>query len=87
MRQTMAPLKLSRWQLTKLMARTAFGGLPDISFYLLLVTLVIIATVYYLRNNNTNRHVQVPPGLPVVKRNDMHFLDIIKEGREKVRRP
>ncbi|KAI0817255.1 cytochrome P450 oxidoreductase GliF [Xylaria sp. FL0064] len=82
-RQSVAPLKLSRWQLTKLMARTALDGMPEGSLYVFLATLAMAIVVGYLiLNRNTNTRVKVPPGLSVVKRNDMHFLDIIKEGRE-----
>ncbi|KAI1304522.1 cytochrome P450 oxidoreductase GliF [Xylaria venustula] len=82
-RQSVAPLKLTRWQLTKLMFRTAFDGLPDGSLYFLLAGLAMVfAVLYIILNKNTNTRVNIPPGLHVVKRPDMHFLDIIKEGRE-----
>ncbi|KAI1749215.1 cytochrome P450 oxidoreductase GliF [Xylaria castorea] len=82
-RQSVAPLKLTRWQLTKLMTRTALSGLPDGILYLFLAVLAFIVIVYYRGNKNTNSRVPAPAGLPVVKRNDMHFLDVIKEGRER----
>lgn len=83
MRQSLAPLKLTRWQLTKIMVRTALDGLPPISFFLL-TALVIFLTVVY-RKSKKNTRVKAIPGLAVVKRNHAHFLDIIREGRELVR--
>ncbi|KAI0405057.1 cytochrome P450 oxidoreductase GliF [Xylaria palmicola] len=83
-RQSVAPLKLSRWQLTKLMARTAVEGLPAGTLYFLLAALGMILALSYVRYyNSMNTRVKIPPGLAVVKRKDMHFLDIVKEGREK----
>ncbi|KAI0516797.1 cytochrome P450 oxidoreductase GliF [Xylaria bambusicola] len=82
-RQSVAPLKLSRWQLTKLMARMFVEELPEGFTYFLLAGLVMtFAVAYVLIWNKTVKRVPVPTGLAVVKRNDMHFLDIIKEGRE-----
>lgn len=85
MRQSLAPLKLSRWQLTKIMARTAFDGLPSGSFVLLVALILLIAVIYF--ESKTNTRSKEIPGLPVVKRNHTHFLDIIREGRELVREP
>ncbi|KAK5635445.1 hypothetical protein RRF57_011157 [Xylaria bambusicola] len=71
------------WQLTKLMARMFVDELPDGFIYFLLAGLAMtFAVAYVLIWNKTVKHVPVPAGLAVVKRKDMHFLDIIKEGRE-----
>lgn len=85
LRQSMAPLKLSRWQLTRLVVTTALDGLPDGSLFVLLAALGATIILLYLRFNK--KHVSVPPGLAVVKRNHAHYLDIIKEGRELVCAP
>jgi len=85
MRQSLAPLKLSRWQLTKIMARTAFEGLPSGSFVLLAALALLLVVVRFESKKSTvSKEI---PGLPLVKRNHTHFLDIVREGRELVREP
>ena len=84
-RQSVAPLKLTRWQIAKLMARTFVNELPEDSVYFLVAGLAMVfALTYVLIWNKTVKRVKIPAGLAVVKRNDMHFLDILKEGRELV---
>ncbi|KID72759.1 Cytochrome P450 monooxygenase ccsD [Metarhizium brunneum] len=82
LRQSVAPLKLSRWQFTKLMVRSALDGLPDGSVFLLLYLFAALLIIIAVRLRNSNKGVHAPPGLAVVRRNHAHYLDIIKEGRE-----
>ncbi|KAI6354004.1 hypothetical protein MCOR25_008788 [Pyricularia grisea] len=81
-RQSLAPLKLSRWQLTKIMARTAFDGLPSGTLIVLAaLSLALLVAVLRIKSQERTRSKEIP-GLPVVKRNHLHYLDIVREGRE-----
>ncbi|TLS27823.1 hypothetical protein PpBr36_02041 [Pyricularia pennisetigena] len=80
LRQSLAPLKLSRWQLTKIMSRTAFDGLPSGTFVVLGVLVLFVAVTRFQSMKDTR--AKEIPGLPIVKRNHTHFLDIVREGRE-----
>ncbi|KJK75899.1 hypothetical protein H634G_09264 [Metarhizium anisopliae BRIP 53293] len=82
LRQSVAPLKLSRWQFTKLMVRSALDGLPDGSVFLLLYLFAALLIIIIVLLRNSKKNVHAPPGLAVVRRNHAHYLDIIKEGRE-----
>lgn len=86
LRQTVAPLKLSRWQFTKLVANTVLDRLPDGSLLFVLAAVGTISIVYYYYHHlwYNSQPVQVIPGLAVVKRKHVHYIDIIKEGRELV---
>lgn len=84
LRQSVAPLKLSRWQFTKLMVRSALDGLPDGSVFLLLYLFAALLIIITVLLRNRKKGVHAPPGLAVVRRNHAHYLDIIKEGRELV---
>lgn len=86
-RQSLAPLKLSRWQLTKIMARTAFDGLPSGTLIVLAaLSLALLVAVLRIKSQERTRSKEIP-GLPVVKRNHLHYLDIVREGRELVGEP
>ncbi|KAL0941608.1 cytochrome p450 oxidoreductase [Colletotrichum truncatum] len=81
LRQSLAPLKLSRWQMMKIFAKTlVFGSLP---WGVFLVTVTSVILLYVFRAIFGGKQVQMPQELPVLKRNDSHYENIVKEGREK----
>lgn len=79
-RQSMAPLKLSRWQMAKLFAKAIIADLP-VSILTALVAVVLLLALYL----KTRSRLRLPRDLPVVEGRNSHFEDILKEGREKVR--
>ncbi|KAI0109877.1 cytochrome P450 oxidoreductase GliF [Daldinia grandis] len=80
-RQTVAPLKLSRWQFMKLMLRAFVGNFSQTTITIL-VALALLSIVY-LCFSSLKGSVRLPRELPVVKGNDSHFEDILKEARLK----
>ncbi|KAI0869276.1 cytochrome P450 oxidoreductase GliF [Hypoxylon argillaceum] len=77
-RQSMAPLKLSRWQMAKLFAKAIIADLP-VSILTALVAVVLLLALYL----KTRSRLRLPRDLPVVEGRNSHFEDILKEGREK----
>ena len=82
-RQSVAPLKLSRWQFTKLLLKTLVSGLSKGTIIALTVSALILIT--YLCSSYSKGNARLPRELPVVKANDSHFENILKEARLKVR--
>ena len=82
-RQSVAPLKLSRWQFTKLLLKTFVGGLSK-GAMIVLAALSLMLIIYLFSSPEKGR-VRLPRELPVVKANDSHFENILKEARLKVR--
>ena len=80
-RQSLEPLQLSRWQLTKLFVKTIVAEIPrGVRISLVAATLMLV--VYFV---TSKERVAIPRDLPVVKGNSSHFEDIIREGRKKAR--
>ncbi|KAI1505452.1 cytochrome P450 oxidoreductase GliF [Biscogniauxia marginata] len=77
-RQSMAPLKLSRWQLAKLFAKQALDGIPPEA--LILGTTAFLLLAIYL---TTGGRVVMPRELPILKGKNSDFEDILAEGRKK----
>ena len=83
LRQSLAPLKLSRWQFTKLVVKTMlFGSLSQTLVFVAIASLILWVTFQTLFSPKGPR---MPRGLPTVRRNDSHYEDVVKEGRVKVR--
>ena len=82
-RQSVAPLKLSRWQFTKLLLKTLVSGLSKGTIIALTVSTLLL--IIYLCSPYSKGKVRLPRELPVVKANDSHFENILKEARLKVR--
>ncbi|KAI1800659.1 cytochrome P450 oxidoreductase GliF [Daldinia bambusicola] len=80
-RQSVAPLKLSRWQFTKLILGTFLGGSSQIAVAVLGASALVFITYLYI--NLTKGNVRLPREIPVIKRKDSHFEDIIQEVRQK----
>jgi hypothetical protein len=78
-RQSMAPLKLSRWQMTKLFAKAVVADLPT-GALVLMASAILLLTLYF----KTRSRLRLPSDLPVVEGRNSHFEDILKAGREKV---
>ncbi|KAK8103679.1 uncharacterized protein PG998_010712 [Apiospora kogelbergensis] len=81
LRQSLAPLKLSRWQFTKLVVKTMlFGSLSQTLVFVAIASLILWVTFQTLFSPKGPR---MPRGLPTVRRNDSHYEDVVKEGRVK----
>ncbi|RDL33243.1 putative cytochrome p450 oxidoreductase [Venustampulla echinocandica] len=78
-RQTLAPLKLSRWQCTKLLLGTFVRSLSGGAIAVLAALLLILYQLF----RSLNRRLRLPTELPVLKTNASHFEDILKEARVK----
>ncbi|KAK7984740.1 hypothetical protein PG988_002362 [Apiospora saccharicola] len=81
LRQSLAPLKLSRWQFTKLVVKTMLFGSLFQTFLFAAVTSLILWTTFHVWFSP--KGPRMPPGLPTVRRNDSHYEHIVKEGRVK----
>lgn len=79
-RQSLGPVKLSRWQITRLLLRSVLGDVsPGIA--ILLVGSVAMVILYLITREKS---VRMPHELPVVQENSSHFEDIIVKGRKMV---
>ncbi|KAK8038473.1 hypothetical protein PG993_006884 [Apiospora rasikravindrae] len=80
-RQSMAPLKLSRWQFTKIVVKNMLFRSPSqVLLVVAIASFALWATWYAFFSP---KGPLMPHELPVVRRNDSHYEDIIKEGRAK----
>ncbi|GAP90880.1 putative cytochrome P450 oxidoreductase [Rosellinia necatrix] len=77
-RQSIAPLKLSRWQMVKLVVKAVAADFPT-SIWVFIASAVFLLTLYL----KTRPRVKIPHDLPVVRGRDSHFEDVLKEGRKK----
>ncbi|KAK2050988.1 cytochrome P450 oxidoreductase GliF [Colletotrichum caudatum] len=77
--QSLAPLRLSRWQIFRLLVRNL---LESISRVMLFSSLAILIT-YGLYRLFRGRQRENDHGLPIIKRNDYDFDTIIAEGKQK----
>lgn len=83
MRQALAPLRLTRWQMTKMFAAQFNRDLPVISK--LVVVLAVVAALWVVSVMTRPKTLNL--GLPVLggSRTLKHdFLQIIQEGKQKV---
>ncbi|GKT83710.1 cytochrome P450 oxidoreductase [Colletotrichum tofieldiae] len=78
--QSLAPLRLSRWQMFKLVVRAIlYSTLPRVFLFGTFLSLI----VYGLSRKIWGRQKREPDhGLPIVQRNDYHFDTIIAEGKQ-----
>lgn len=83
LRQSLAPLRLSRWQLTKMIVKTMISDSPSRGAFVVAITSLLLFTSYRIIFGG--KRLQMPQDLPVVKRNDSHFEKVVEEGRKKVR--
>ncbi|CCF32839.1 cytochrome P450 oxidoreductase GliF [Colletotrichum higginsianum] len=81
LRQTLGPLKLSRWQLTKIMAKAMLFGSVLRSIFVASVIAFAIYLLWY--SVFGEKHTEKILDLPVFKTNASHCDDIIKEGQKK----
>ncbi|KAF9886946.1 hypothetical protein FE257_010687 [Aspergillus nanangensis] len=79
LRQSLEPLRLTRWQMTRLIARSMAREVSPGFTLCLAVTLVLTVLFFATREKQPS----YPRDLPVIKRNDWDFEKIIVEGREK----
>ncbi|TDZ28124.1 Cytochrome P450 monooxygenase ccsD [Colletotrichum spinosum] len=81
LRQSLAPLRLSRWQMFKIITRTLlYETLPRVIFFgtILCLFLLVLSRKAWGRQKKEIDH-----GLPIVQRNDYHFDTIIAEGKQR----
>ncbi|KDN70031.1 putative cytochrome P450 oxidoreductase GliF [Colletotrichum sublineola] len=78
--QSLAPLRLSRWQIFKLMARNILHSIPRV---LTFVTFSVLLAYALSRTIWGQQQRETDHGLPIVKRNDYHFDTIIAEGKKR----
>ncbi|KAK2003781.1 cytochrome P450 oxidoreductase GliF [Colletotrichum falcatum] len=77
--QSLAPLRLSRWHIFKLLVRNAIQSIPRIFMIGILAVLILYGLSRMIWGR---RQQEIDHGLPIVKRNDYHFDDIIAEGKK-----
>lgn len=82
-RQTLAPLRLSRWQIFKLMTKILIFSSKTRAFTFF--TLLSLIGYIVFRMIWGQREKYPDHGLPIVKRDDYHFDDIITEGKRLVK--
>ncbi|GIK06103.1 hypothetical protein Aspvir_001746 [Aspergillus viridinutans] len=79
LRQSLKPLRLSRWQMIKFFVKSLLGEIPPGALVLLAVTCSILVLYFCM----CEKQPVMPRELPVVKAKSYHFEDIIVEGRKK----
>lgn len=84
LRQTIKPLKLSRWRVVQLFLKTIIDGLST-GVCTAFVAVALGLVLWLVLGARRRSHSRLPHDLPILKRNDAHFEDILKEARAKVR--